>query len=147
MPLMIDALKKDGQPPETAWPYSTQLLAAASWFPPPDCNPIFRRELVADAADVTTIISHLKSGKAVLIATEITEQFYAPPANNVVVAKNPDRHVGTHALVAVGCGQAEGENLILVRNSWGDGWGERGCAWLSQEYLATRLTHVVVAQN
>lgn len=44
-----------------------------------------------------------------------------------------------HAVVAVGHGKAGGHRAILVRNSWGAKWGERGHAWLTEAFLGPRI--------
>jgi len=60
-----------------------------------------------------------------------------------------DKVVGGHALVAVGYddsltitnSDASGETTqgaLLVRNSWGTGWGERGYGWLPYEYVTRK---------
>ena len=44
-----------------------------------------------------------------------------------------------HAVVAVGHGTVDGIPAILIRNSWGPGWGLEGHAWLTERFLAPRL--------
>ncbi|OAN46172.1 toll/interleukin-1 receptor domain-containing protein [Magnetospirillum moscoviense] len=45
-----------------------------------------------------------------------------------------------HAVVGVGTAYSpEGDLHVLVRNSWGAGWGLNGHAWLSISYLEKRL--------
>ena len=44
-----------------------------------------------------------------------------------------------HAVVAVGHGTIQGERTILVRNSWGPGWGVAGHGWLTEGFIAPRL--------
>jgi C1A family cysteine protease len=54
--------------------------------------------------------------------------------------------LGGHAVVAVGfddkvrienqlCKQAKTAGALLIRNSWGEGWGEDGYGWLPYEYV------------
>jgi C1A family cysteine protease len=44
-----------------------------------------------------------------------------------------------HAVIAVGHGTADGHRAILVRNSWGPGWGDAGHGWLTESFLKYRL--------
>lgn len=56
---------------------------------------------------------------------------------------------GGHAIVAVGYddnmkiknryGKVETQGALLIRNSWGKGWGEDGYGWLPYEYVYTGL--------
>jgi len=61
-----------------------------------------------------------------------------------------DRAVGGHAIVAVGYddgmhikntnpGATETVGALLIRNSWGTGWGDSGYGWLPYEYVLQSL--------
>ena len=56
-----------------------------------------------------------------------------------------ERILGGHAIVAIGfddamkirnsiCGK-ETTGALLIRNSWGTGWGDSGYGWLPYEYI------------
>jgi C1A family cysteine protease len=47
--------------------------------------------------------------------------------------KSTDRLQGTHAVVAVG--YDDDEQRLIIRNSWGVGWGDAGHAWLPYDYV------------
>jgi C1A family cysteine protease len=60
-----------------------------------------------------------------------------------------DKIEGGHAVVAVGYddkmkiknryGGEEAEGALLIRNSWGQDWGEAGYGWLPYDYLRKGL--------
>eukprot|EP00935_MAST-01C_sp_MAST-1C-sp1_P000039 g39.t1 len=46
--------------------------------------------------------------------------------HDFVFTPDPAQRKGSHAAVLVGYGQVAGKKYWLVRNSWGDGWGDAG---------------------
>jgi C1A family cysteine protease len=67
-----------------------------------------------------------------------------PDDVGIVSGVGGDDPVRRHAVVAVGCGRARGEDAILIRNSWGASWGLEGHAWLPKSYLAPRITSLAI---
>jgi hypothetical protein len=59
------------------------------------------------------------------------------------VGEGPDPH-RRHAVVAVAHGTVGNQPAVLVRNSWGFGWGIEGHAWLPETFLTPRLIRVAV---
>jgi len=49
-----------------------------------------------------------------------------------------------HAVIAVGYGIVDGARAVLIRNSWGAGWGLDGHAWLPEPFIAPRLTRLAL---
>ena len=51
--------------------------------------------------------------------------------------------LGGHSMIAVGYDDEKmmgpNQGALLVRNSWGAGWGERGYGWLPYKYVEARL--------
>lgn len=143
MALMIEAIREDGQPPEEVWPYLPAIPSPLSvWVPPNPCGPIFRHALLTRSTDLPSIVSALDAGQPALFAARITEQFYMPPADHIIKAVRGDRDTGNHAIVAVGRGALNSETVVLIRNSWGEGWADNGYAWVTEGYLSGRLLGV-----
>jgi len=147
MSLMIDAVREDGQPPETVWPYLAALPYPVShWAPPEPCEPIFKHAMVPGASDVSTIFRALNAGQPALLAIRISEQFHQPATDLIIRARAGDRDTGNHAMVAVGHGTSGGDSVILVRNSWGDDWADSGHAWVSKDYMISRLLGIALPE-
>jgi Papain family cysteine protease len=141
---MLATIKSDGQPAESEWPYiQSAAIDVSSWLPPASPSELFFRDHAACGAALQDIVDQLDSGVPVLITMTLSDAFYLPDAGVVERAEaiDPKRR---HAVVAVGYGERAGKRLILIRNSWGEGWGLKGYAWLAEHYLAPRLTEVVI---
>lgn len=148
MSMMIDAVREDGQPKEEGWPYLDVLPSPASaWMPPKDCGMVFRHAFVQRTTDVSNVFAALDAGQPALFAARISEQFYLPSSDHIIKTIAHDRDVANHALVAVGHGANGSDSVVLIRNSWGDGWADRGHVWVTKDYLAPRLLGIAVPSN
>lgn len=144
---MLDTLREDGQPIEADWPYLNALPADLStWSPPATVRVVFRRAAERRSDLVDEIVVQLDSGRPVLATMMLSDAFYTPNRDGVVMAsagEGPDPF-RRHAVVAVGHGVRTGERLVLVRNSWGANWGIDGHAWLTEGFFAPRLMRVAI---
>jgi hypothetical protein len=139
---MLEALRKDGQPEESGWPYLSATPAdAASWAPPPEIGKLFGRNGANATHSIDRIIQELDQGRPVIVLTMLSRAFYQRNPQGVVdpapgEQPEPDRR---HAVVAVGHGKVDGQRAILVRNSWGPSWGDAGYGWLTERFLGPRI--------
>jgi hypothetical protein len=136
---MLDALRRDGQPIEAAWPY--QQTVAEPWAPPTGSPKLFRTVGELTTADVDTVVGLLDSGRPAVVLMTLSRSFYVPDPDGVVRAaadERPDPMV-RHAVVATAHGLVDGREAVRIRNSWGPAWGADGSAWLDRDFLAARL--------
>lgn len=142
LPSMMAALREDGQPMESGWPYLLASPAdAASWGPPRAVGPLFGRASLSVAASFDQVLLEIDQRRPVLILLTLSPAFFAPAAKAVIhpatgEVPEPARR---HAVVAVGHGFVDWHRAILVRNSWGEKWGEAGHGWLTEAYLGPRI--------
>ncbi|MEA2875539.1 MAG: hypothetical protein QOF14_735 [Hyphomicrobiales bacterium] len=139
---MLAALREDGQPAEGGWPYLTGTPVDPSrWKPPSGASPVFRRAGAPGADTVDAIIADLDQGQPVITLMRLSRSFYRPGPGGVVDAgpnEQPEFH-RRHAVIALGHGTAPGQRVVLVRNSWGSGWGVSGYAWITEKFLRPRV--------
>ena len=136
---MLAGGKSDGQPVEQEWPYIQSIpIDVATWLPPLPTE-LFFRDHAACRVGFQDLVDQLDAGVPVLITMTLSNAFYFPNTDGVVdrnEAVDPKRR---HAVVAAGYGERGGRRLILIRNSWREGWGLNGYAWLAEDYVAPRL--------
>lgn len=138
---MLDSLRLDGQPEEACWPYDGEADPdPAAWAPPVGSHKLFRRDSRREGVSFGDIIALLEADRPALLVMMLSGAFFVPNAEGVVTADEPPDPALVHALVAVGHGLLpDGGPVVLVRNSWGSGWGVDGHAWLAEGYLVPRL--------
>ena len=139
---MLAALKFDGQPEESGWIYSSvNPPNDGAWAPPAQISEIFHCDGQVCKYALDQIIVQLEKNIPVIVLLKLSRSFYSPSANGVVNAAigeqpEPERR---HAVVAVGHGYFGDQRALLIRNSWGEQWGQSGFAWLTEQFLEPRL--------
>jgi C1A family cysteine protease len=74
----------------------------------------------------------------------VYDEFMYVPANGLVAIPAQNSHLyGGHAIVAVGYDDniqiGNDKGALLIRNSWGTGWGLSGYAWMAYKYVTAGL--------
>lgn len=136
----MKVLKKLGVCPEKDFPYdisrfterpSTQAEMDAGKYK------IKSYHKVRNLTEVKTCLQH---GLPVAIGIIVYESFESPEVAKtgvVPMPQYPEQQLGGHALLVVGYSD-EDEHLI-VRNSWGENWGDKGYCYLPYDYYRKGL--------
>lgn len=134
------ALNEEGQPFEAEWTYQPVQLYPPAWAPPTNIETLHRATMSIRSPAIDEVCHALDVGNTAILGLVITDSFWIPDAAGIISVRVPDIERGGHAVLAVGHGRDEnGTRLILIRNSWGDHWGQEGHAWLTEPYLARQL--------
>jgi hypothetical protein len=136
------ALTNDGQPHETEWPYCLTGPVA----PTGSCSERWFGSLKRfTSIDEPTIRQNLERSVPVLLVLRLTHAFYV--LNEPWVIPADGSGLALHAVVAVGLGSDNSHRYVLIRNSWGSDWADRGHAWLAWDYLVDKLMEWCVVES
>jgi hypothetical protein len=136
---MLSTIRDDGQPPEKVWTYLKPPIDSTLWKPPGKAEPLYRRASATTRASLTEVLMRLDAGSPVIMTMSLSDAFYRPDSSGIIAATEPPDHKRRHAVIAVGHGVDKVQKFVLIRNSWGKGWGIDGHAWISEDYLMPRL--------
>lgn len=135
----IKTLAKQGVCPETIWPYNIAQFkkkpTAACYKEASDHQiTTYHRLLTLD--EMRTCLA---DGYPFIFGFTVYESFESQQVAKtgiVDMPKKKDRAVGGHAVMAVG--YDDSQKRVLVRNSWGPGWGQKGYFTMPYDYVADR---------
>lgn len=143
------ALRSVGQPLESDWAYLAAVPELESDWLPPSVSRRYGRAAEFLDASLQVVMSSLATDRPVVLIIKLTTAFYSPDVGGGV--QHDDgvavTSVAIHAVLAVGHGVLHDQPTILVRNSWGRGWGLDGHAWLTCGYLRSCLCGVLLLKE
>jgi len=154
----MKALVLFGAPPEEYWPYGVQGFdvepSAFCYAFGQSYQAIQYYRLDPPGAAGATVLAQVKASLAAGLPSMFGFPVYASIDQAAASGKIPwpapnEKVLGGHAIVAVGyddalaianasAGGATAKGALLIRNSWGTGWGDRGYGWLPYEYVIKR---------
>lgn len=153
------ALVLFGVPPEEYWPY---VIADYEKEPTAFCyayaqnyQTINYYRLDPPGTSHEGLLTQIKTNLSAGLPSMFGFSVYSSYTQSATTGKIPypaagEKIVGGHAIVAVGYddamkikntnnGGAETNGALLIRNSWGSGWGMAGYGWLPYEYVLKGL--------
>jgi C1A family cysteine protease len=135
-----DAARYDEEPPAFCYAFAQNFQSIVYYrLDPPNTD---RKALLA------SIKAHLASGLPSMFGFTVYQSIWGANDGKVPFPSAQDKVAGGHAIMAVGyddglkIGNKHGESTrgaLLFRNSWGNGWGEKGYGWLPYEYVLKGL--------
>jgi C1A family cysteine protease len=148
----MKALVLLGAPPERYWPY---VVADFDKEPPAFCYSLganwkavkyFRLDTVGGSTGDTLkrVKKFLADGYPSMFGFTVYESIAdGSHTGKIPFPSQKERVEGGHAVMAVGYDDAlkigSRKGALMIRNSWGTGWGEHGYGWLPYAYIETGL--------
>lgn len=155
----MGALALFGVPPEEYWPYT---ISSFDEEPPAFCYAFaqnyqainyFRLDPVGTSE--STVLQRIKTNLAAYLPSIFGFTVYnsigqAEHSGKIPLPTHSETKKGGHAVLAVGYDDklkiknlnpqgTETTGALLIRNSWGTGWGQDGYGWLPYEYVLNGL--------
>ncbi|HEX5502237.1 MAG TPA: C1 family peptidase [Thermomicrobiales bacterium] len=136
------ALAAHGQPPEIFWPYAgTRDERDTAYRPSEDARKAARQRCWPAGGAITPTVASvrdvLNTGRTVILGVLLFPTWHAAATDGRIASPPPDAQpIGRHAVLVVGYGaDSGGEGYLIVRNTWGSGWGDGGYGYLADRYI------------
>ena len=149
-----------GVPPESYWPY-TEKQDSFDREPPAFCYAFaqnfqtikyFRHDPAGTKPDsvLHSLKTYLAKGFPFIFGFSVYNSIEQAEADGKIPFPSPrERMEGGHAIMAVGYddgldiknnfSKEKTKGALLIRNSWGTGWGDKGYGWLPYDYVIKGL--------
>jgi C1A family cysteine protease len=138
----IKILNKQGCAPEQDWPYIIEKFTEA---PPQQAYQDASANTISEYHRVTSVSAlkaALAEGQPVVIGMEVFSSFESEAVAETGIVPLPtayEENLGGHAVLAVGYKKIQGKAYIIVRNSWGEGWGDKGYFYLPESFFSRHV--------
>lgn len=147
-----------GVPPEAYWPYKITDFdkepTAFCYAFAQNYQAIEYYRLDSPGTSPSQLLTRIKANLAASLPSMFGFTVYSSITQASTTGKIPfpssgEDIEGGHAIVAIGCddgvvitNENDGKSTtgaLLIRNSWGTGWGDKGYGWLPYEYVSQEL--------
>ena len=133
----VKSLCVNGVCPETMWQYNTKLFEEK---PFDDCYSVGTHHLVTNGLRVKQTLNDLKhvlvNGFPFIFGFTVFESFEGDDIAKtgiMTMPKHGEQNLGGHAVLCVGFN--DDKKVFIVRNSWGDSWGDKGYFYMPYAYM------------
>ncbi len=132
----IKVLRKYGACSENTWSFDLNQILAQ---PPKAAYQEAANFIVEEAArveiDLHAMRECLSEGYPFAFGLQLFSSFQQAGSTGLVPMPDPDneKHDGGHAMLCVGYSDAD--QVFIVRNSWGEDWGEAGYCYIPYDYM------------
>ncbi|HYX37280.1 MAG TPA: C1 family peptidase [Oligoflexus sp.] len=133
----IKAVAKFGYPVEDSWPY---VIKDFRERPSDEAISSAFRERVSYYERVDRDLSHFKEilsrGYPIVLGFSVYDSMYGTSVKKtgrIPVPKKGEKYHGGHAVLA--CGYDDEAGALIIRNSWGEDWGESGYGYLPYDFI------------
>jgi len=133
----IKCLHKLGACHESMWPYVRENFTKK---PSPECYEEGRKNRCLQYARVTQSLDEMKAclneGFPYVFGFIVLSSFMTEEVKNTGIMLMPtaaDKVLGGHAVMAVG--YDDDKQCFIIRNSWGEEWGDKGYFWMPYRYM------------
>jgi C1A family cysteine protease len=134
----IKTLVKAGDCPEDLWPYEIEkftLKPSEQAYQSADDYQITSYYRINSTSEMKHTLS---TGFPFVFGFAVYESFESPEVAQSGIVPMPqatERMIGGHAVMAVG--YEDKKEQFIVRNSWGEGWGDKGYFYMPYAYLSS----------
>lgn len=137
----VKALAKYGTLPENYWPFNESMREK-----PTDSDyALAIKNIITSYSAVPQALQSLKTAifqhHPVIFGFLVYESFESPEVARSGIQPMPaanEQCLGGHAVLC--CGWSDSKQAFLIRNSWGEDWGQSGYFWMPYEYITN--THL-----
>lgn len=136
----LDGIALHGQATASAWQYGSPRFPGSP--PPASLLPANRKAMprdisISDERDPDRVLKAIEDGCAILTLYFVADAWESADA---FIDLMPGRAVSDlHAVLAVGTATRRQKQSVVIKNSWGPGWGDAGYGYVSIPYLRAYL--------